>query len=326
VGAGTAAVIVNWNAGAHLDRCLEALLEQTVPLARIIVIDNASSDGSLQGIAARSDRIEVVRLDRNRGFAAATNLGIRRAAEAEWIALVNPDVFPRPDWLERLLIPAERRPEYSFFASLQLDAGEPTRLDGAGDVYSVSGLAWRRFHGEPVQGTPLGRAEEVFGPCAAAALYRRAALTDVGGLDESFFCYFEDVDLAFRLRLAGHRCLFVPDAVALHVGSAVTGRRSEFTTYYGHRNLVWCWFKNMPAPLAAAYLSQHLVLNLLSGLWYARRGHGGTLLRAKRDALLGLPPVLRARRHVQAQRRVGSRALRAQMASGPTVFARWRSA
>jgi hypothetical protein len=110
------------------------------------------------------------------------------------------------------------------------------------------------------------------------------------------------------------------------VGSAVTGRRSEFTTYYGHRNLVWCWFKNMPAPLAAAYLSQHLLLNLLSGLWYARRGQGRTLLRAKRDALRGLPPVLRARRHVQARRRVGSRALRAQMASGRTAFGRWRSA
>ncbi len=101
---------------------------------------------------------------------------------------------------------------------------------------------------------------EVFSACAAAALYRRDVFEALGGLDEDFFCYMEDVDLGFRLRLAGWGCTYVPTAVVHHVGSATSGRRSHFTTYHGHRNLVWVFFKNMPGALLWLYLPQHFSL------------------------------------------------------------------
>ena len=145
-------------------------------------------------------------------------------------------------------------------------------------------------HGAPAPSSDAPR--EVFSPCAAAALYRRDALDDVGGFDERYFCYVEDVDLGFRLRLRGHGCLYVPDAVVHHVGSGTTGRGSDFTTYHGHRNLVWTFFKDMPGPLLALYLLPHLVLNLATIAWFATHGRARLILRTKWDALRGLPAVL----------------------------------
>jgi GT2 family glycosyltransferase len=124
------------------------------------------------------------------------------------------------------------------------------------------------------------------------------------------------VDLAFRLRLAGHRCLYVPDAVVRHVGSASSGRRSDFAVYHGHRNLVWTFVKNMPAPLLALYWPHHLLLNVAGLAWFTLRGQGRPIFRAKADALRGLPRVLRQRREIQAARRASSRELRRAMVGG----------
>jgi GT2 family glycosyltransferase len=176
-------------------------------------------------------------------------------------------------------------------------------------------MAWRRDHGVRVE---AGHAlpDEIFGPCAAAAMYSRAALDEVGGFDERYFCYHEDVDLAFRLRLRGHRCRYVPDAVVDHVGSGITGRRSDFSTYHGHRNLVWTYVKNMPAPLFWLFLPLHLLLNLASIFVFGLRGQGGVILRAKRDALAGLGEAIRQRRAIHAGRRVSLRALLDVMQGG----------
>jgi GT2 family glycosyltransferase len=316
------AIVVNWNGGAHLQRCVDALLEQTTAPSQIIVIDNASTDDSLR-ILPTAPTVRVERLSTNTGFAAACNLGVRLASDADWIALVNPDAFPDVRWLANLLTASERHPEYSFFASRQLLASHPDRVDGAGDIYSVAGRAWRRFNGALASRVDVAESREVFGPCAAAALYSREVWIDAGGFDESFFCYFEDVDLAFRLRLAGQRCLYVPEAIVHHVGSASMGRHSEFASYHGHRNLVWCWFKNMPLSLLLIYWPWHVLLNVLTVGEYARRGELRVVLRAKRDALRGLRAVLRQRRHVQSTRTVSASVLRNQMARGREMFGMW---
>jgi GT2 family glycosyltransferase len=141
------------------------------------------------------------------------------------------------------------------------------------------------------------RPREVFSACAAAALYRRDAVLAAGGFDESFFCYFEDVDLGYRLRLAGHRVWHVPRAHARHIGGASTRPGSDFALYHGHRNLVWSYFRNTPRSLLWRTLPQHLLWNLATVLWFAFRGRGLVMLRSKRDALLGLPRVLRERRN-----------------------------
>lgn len=312
---GIAVIIVNFNSGTLLGECLRHVRAQTRRPERIIVVDNASSDGSADRLESDYPEVELIRSDRNLGFAAANNLGVHRAIGTKWLALLNPDAFPKPDWLERLLAAADRHPECASFGSRLLDAHDPGRLDGTGDVYHVSGLAWRRDHGRPVE-TGTNEAGEIFAPCAAAALYRRDAFLEAGGFDEEYFCYFEDVDLGFRLRLLGHGCRYVPDAEVRHVGSAVTGRRSPFSLYHGHRNLVWTWCKNMPGPLLWWYLPQHLLLNLGSLLWYAPRGQGSTLLRAKWDALRGLPRCWRQRRAIQAHCKVTPRRLRQAMSRG----------
>ena len=309
-----ALVIVNWNGGDGLGACLESVAGQERRPDRVVVVDNASRDGSLESALGRFPFVEPIRLEANLGFAAANNVALRACADCDWVALLNPDAFPAPSWLARLVDAAERNPGHAAFASQLRSAADGSLLDGAGDVYHVSGLVWRAGHGGPVPAREEAR--EVFSACAAAALYRRDALVDIGGFDERYFCYLEDVDLGFRLRLRGHRCLYVPDAVARHVGSSSTGKGSDFSTYHGHRNLVWTFFKDMPAALLALYLPQHVLLNVLSVLWFTARGRPRVILKAKWDALRGLAAVLAERRLVQRARCVEARDLKRSMAHG----------
>ncbi len=310
-----AVVIVNYNSGEYLSRCLQSLHNQTNSSDQIIVVDNASSDGSMREIERRFPDVKTVRLSTNVGFAAANNIAIRQIGNADWIALINADAFAEPQWLEELLDAAARRPEFDVLACAMLRDDNPTQSDGNGDVYHVSGFAWRAHCGLPASESPLDE-REVFGACAAAVCYRREALVACGGFDERFFCYFEDVDLAFRLRLAGHRCLLVPRAVVRHVGSAVSGRRSDFTVYHAQRNLEWTWFKNMPTPLLWWYLPQHLLLGLVTVIWFMLRGQSRVICRSKWDALMALPTIWRQRQHIQSTRQVRVAAIRRQMARG----------
>jgi GT2 family glycosyltransferase len=297
-------IIVNWNGERFLDRCLSALQAQTVAPHEIILLDNASSDASLD-IVRRFPSVRLLAQNENLGFARGNNLAIHAAAaESEWIALLNPDAFVEPHWLEALLSATHDYPDFDVFGSKLVNAADPARLDGAGDVYHVSGLVWRMGHGAAVSSSSE-QVREVFSPCAAAALYRRSALLEVGGFDEDYFCYVEDVDLGFRLRLAGYRCLYVPTSVAHHVGSGTTGgQRSDFAVYHGHRNLVWTYVKDMPGILFWAFLPLHLAMNLAALVVFTLRGQGGVMFRAKRDAVLGLPKMWAKRRQVQFHRRV----------------------
>jgi GT2 family glycosyltransferase len=309
-----AIVIVNWNGGLCLPECLRSVAAQERPADRVIVVDNASTDGSLDEALRRFSFVEPLRLGTNVGFAAANNVALHACGDCDWVALLNPDAYPAPSWLSALVAAAESNPGHVVFASQLRSATQDGRLDGTGDVYHVSGSTWRARHGGPLP--PPESPCEVFSACAAAALYHRDALIEIGGFDERYFCYHEDVDAGFRLRLRGYRCLYVPDAVVRHVGSASSGRKSDFATYHGHRNLVWTFFKNMPATLLAVYLPQHFVFNFASILWFSARGQARAILRAKRDALRGLPQVLRERGDVQRHRRIGARALRSAMARG----------
>jgi GT2 family glycosyltransferase len=295
-------IIVNWNGEPFLDRCLTALMAQTVQPNEIIVVDNASSDRSIE-IVWRFPFVRLIALDQNTGFAHGNNLAIEAASEeSEWIALINPDAFAEPSWLETLLLAADSNPEYDVFGSKLINAIDPTKLDGAGDAYHVSGLVWRMGHGSLIP-TSAESEIEVFSPCAAAALYRRTALHELGGFDEDYFCYVEDVDLGFRLRLAGHRCLYVPQSVVYHIGSGTTGgQHSDFSIYHGHRNLVWTFVKNMPGILFWLMLPLHLSLNLVSVIWFLLLGRGKVILQAKRDAVFGLPKMWRKRQLIQKTR------------------------
>ena len=305
-----AVVIVNWNSWALLARCLQALAAQTFQGFSVTIIDNASQSEPPADLLAAYPTARLVRHPSNIGFAAANNLAVNQyTGHSPWVALLNPDAFAQPDWLAQLMQAAQTHPYGAVFASRQLNATDPTLIDGDGDCYHVSGRAWRSGYGQPVTShRPAGLpVRPVFSPCGAAALYRRSAYVEAGGLDEDFFCYFEDVDLGFRLQLAGYPCLLVPTAVVHHVGSASTGgQHGDFAVYHGHRNLVWTYFKNMPSLLFWLFLPLHLALNVWTLLHYRQRL--AVVWRAKKDALLGLPAMLAKRQHIQAQRRasVGS--------------------
>ena len=304
-------IIINWNAGSLLRNCLEHLRRQTLQPAQVIVVDNASTDQSLvlpQELLAW-EALDIQRMGCNVGFAAGNNHALKQCT-TEFVALLNPDAFAAADWLAHLRAAADQNPQAAAFGSRQLSHELPDMLDGTGDCYHASGLAWRQHHGHRQSAAHL-QARDIFATCAAAALYRRSAVAAVHGFDESYFCYHEDVDLGFRLRLLGHTARYVPQAVVRHVGSATTGgQRSEFATYHGHRNMVWTFVKNMPGPLLWALLTMHLAANVASLVGLSLRGQGRTALRAKWHALRGLRRVLRQRQGIQAQR----------VASGPTIW------
>lgn len=298
-----AVVMVNYHGEKHLSASLAALARQTRPADRIILVDNGSDEAALGSILGMYPHIELLRMGSNVGFAAANNRAVDAADDCRWIALLNVDAFPDEDWLAELLHTAAVRTDCSFFGSRQVDASERQRLDGTGDVYHSSGRVWRRNHGDPAameQHATTGTAT----PCAAAALYLREAWVHVGGLDDTFFCYLEDVDLGLRLQLAGYRYAHVARASVRHVGSAIAGRRSDFSVYHGQRNLVWTYVKNMPGRLFWKYLPQHLLLNIFGLFVMIWRGRGRAALRAKLDAVKAMPRLWRCRRRIQQGRRI----------------------
>jgi GT2 family glycosyltransferase len=295
-------VIVNYNGGELLVRSVEAMKRQTFAGYRLVVVDNASTDDSIERLRQTRPEVEVLAAGANLGFAAANNLAVRSAGGTRWIALLNPDAFPQPDWLQRLVEAARRFPGFDAFASRTMDASNPELIDGAGDAYHLCGRYWRRGYRCLSAAQHLER-KEIFSASGAAALYSRAAWDEAGGLDEDFFCYGEDVDLGFRFQLSGRRCLYVPEAVALHHGSAVTGWRSDFSTYHGQRNLVWVYTKNMPSVLFWLLLPCHVALNAGAFFVCVLRGQGRVAFKAKLDALRGLPLVWRKRSAIQRSRR-----------------------
>lgn len=295
-------IIVNYNSGARLARALACLAAQRFSDFEVIVVDNASTDGSMAAIDRSALRLQVIANSKNLGFAAANNQAAK-VATGEWLAFLNPDAYPEPDWLAQLMAATARYPHADAFGSTQINADDQTQLDGAGDGYHVFGLPYRGHFGWPVSTLP-GEGE-CFAPCAAAALYRRATFAALGGFDESFFCYGEDVDLGFRLRLAGGRAVQVASARVLHEGSGITGRRSDFTLYHGHRNRVWTFVKNMPAALLWPALPFHLLLNVALLVRFIQLGAGRAYWRAMHDAVRGLGPVLKKRRAIQSARRAG---------------------
>ncbi len=160
-------IVVNWNGASVLPRCLAALAAQTFSLFEVIVVDNGSTDKSATDLHEcwPTLDIRVERLDWNTGFARANNIGAR-LARGHWLALLNSDAFPGPAWLESLMSATQSYPNFSFFASRLIQANDPARLDGAGDIYHMSGLAWRQHHNRLV--SQVGdNATEVFSPCAA---------------------------------------------------------------------------------------------------------------------------------------------------------------
>ncbi len=303
-------IIVNFNGRLLLGEALEGLRHQSFRDFEIIIVDNGSSDGSAEFIAREFPHARLIALDRNTGFAGGNNVAIS-CARGEFIALLNSDAVPEPDWLNELVAAAQRHPDASFFASQVELFYEPGLLDSAGDGISTAGTVFRRGH----RRRPVNYAQEeyVFGAQACAAFYRRSAFDQIGLFDEDFFCVYEDADWSVRAQLAGLKCVYVPVARVRHRGGSTLGRFSAAYVYYGQRNVEYLFLKDMPTTLLVRAFAAHLVYGFMAFVFFASRGQGLAFLRAKRDALGALSSLLAKRRAIQASRAVSLSVLQAQL-------------
>ncbi|MDP6509254.1 MAG: glycosyltransferase family 2 protein [Chloroflexota bacterium] len=291
--------IVNFNGRHLLERHLPAVVAQRGVDFDIVLADGGSSDGSRELLQSEYPAVRVLPLEGNPGFAAANNR-ILEATTTPLIALLNNDASPEPGWLAALQSAAADHPEFGMFASRMVFHHDPAVINSAGISLDRAGIAWDRHVGRRDTG-PTG---EVFGPSAGAALYRRKLFEEVGDFDESFFAYLEDVDLAWRARLAGWRCLYVAEATVRHEHSATGAEGSPFKNFHLGRNKVWTILKNYPlpqllylAPLIALYDLAAIPLTLL-------RSRDPAILRGRLAALWHWRTAWRQRRRIHSRRHI----------------------
>jgi GT2 family glycosyltransferase len=288
----TSVIVLNFNGARWLSRCLDALLAQGDTF-EVLVVDNASTDGSAERASERPG-VQLLRLPTNVGFAGGNNAGASVARATDYLVFLNNDTEVRPGWLTALVLALDTHPEAGLATSHIVRLEDPSVVDSAGDGYLRAGGAFKRWHG---QRRPPGHAvEEVFGACGAAFAIRRSLFESLGGFDDAFFMLYEDVDLSYRARLAGSRCVYVPAAVVRHAGGASLGRHSAQAAYYGQRNLEWVWVKNTPARLLWRDGLAHAVYSLAGVAYHAAGGRTIPCLRGKLAALMGLPGMWRRRR------------------------------
>jgi GT2 family glycosyltransferase len=294
-------VIPTYNGKALLATCLESLdrhLHRDRSWgAEIIVADDGSTDGTAEWLAEHHPRVRLVRTGRNCGFCAAANAGIA-AARGHFIQLLNNDTEVTHGWLEAGLAPFAD-PTVGSVAPLVLVRSDPNRVDSAGDSYSLAGWPVKRGHGQPADRWSSRPAEEVFAASGSSAFYRAEAIRQVGGFDPLLGSYYEDVDLGFRLRWAGYRCIFSPRSRVLHEISATFDHSRPSLQRRMARNLELVFWSNMPRGRLAAAILPHAGLLLTQAGWRMLRLRFLPFFLGKLDAIRSLPTI-RERRKLRA--------------------------
>jgi GT2 family glycosyltransferase len=280
-------VVPTWNGRHELEACLDALERQTLGDLEIVVVDNGSTDDTVDFVRREHPRARVVALASNTGFTGAANAGIDAAA-GEFVALLNNDAIAEPRWAEELLGAMEHA---DLAASLVLRHDAPGIVDSRGEALSRWGLPYRSGRGERADAVAADGYPEIFAPTGGASIARRATLTALGGFDDRFFAYLEDVDLGLRLRTAGWRCAYEP-TVARHAGQGSAGALRRPVGRFVARNTLLLVARHFPARWAGP-----VVYRQTAWVWHAARtGRLREHLGGLADAVPCLPGALRARR------------------------------
>jgi len=290
-------IIVNWNGKRYLDRCLSSVLRQSYADYEVVLVDNASQDGSVDLVRERFPAVRVIANSRNVGFAAGNNLGIA-ATQGEYVATLNSDTEVEPGWLAALVAGMSAGPRIGLCACKMLFFDQRERINSSGICIDRAGIAWDRDGGQ--LDMEAGREEgEVFGACAGAALYRRAMLAQIGGFDDEFFYLYEDVDLAWRARLADWRCWYCPAARVYHVHAGAGTEGTPLKSYLLARNRIWTIIKNYPWPQYLIYAPAMLLYDLAASGYSLLARRDAYTLRGRLIGYLSLPWLWRKRREIQ---------------------------
>lgn len=306
---GVAVIIVNWNGLLFLPACLLSLSRQAHPNVEIIVVDNASTDGSVAYLERCHPHVRLIRNTYNVGFAAACNQGIQ-ATTAEFIALLNNDTVAHPRWLAAM-VAIMSDPAAGMCACRMLSMHDANVLDSVGVAVDRLGYAWGIGGGMQDQPDNYPVSHHLLGPSGGAGLYRRQMLDDIGLLDEDFFAYLEDVDIAWRAQWAGWQCQLAADAVVFHVHSATTTQVPHLKGRLLARNRIWMIAKNYPANYLLYYLPLFIIFEIGALLYVARDRRLRSSLRGRLEALARLPAMIARRR--QTPRRISSAQMLARL-------------
>ncbi len=310
-------IVVNFNGGGYLHECLESLERQSIgEQLEVILVDNASTDGSGIEAQARFDTLIYVQAETNLGFAGGNNRGFQEA-RGKYLLLLNNDAVAAPDWAEQLVNRAEREPAFGMITSRIVYDSDPAIIDNAGQKIYPDGLSRSTGHRQPFSGHYTKERETLFAS-GCAALYLRSAVESAGGFDEDFFAYCDDTDLGLKLRLLGLRCLYLPQAVVRHKSSMTAGKFSRQKLFWTERNRVWILLKYLP--LSWIVVSPWFTARRLFHAWRAGQKQQGlageiyarhsafslilTLCHGWLAALLRLPQTLKKRHHLQAMNRL----------------------
>jgi GT2 family glycosyltransferase len=294
-----AVIIPNLNGKEHLAYCLPTLLAQTYQDFEVVVVDNGSTDDSITFVRQNFPRVRLIANPHNLGFAEANNTAIR-ATCSPYLVTLNNDTQVEARWLAEMINVAEAYGQVGMIACKVLSMREPHLIDSAGLEIDSAGMPWNRYHGQVDQRTEI-EPYEVFCPTGAAALYKREMLDQVGLFDEAYFAYCEDMDLGWRARLRGWRCLYVPTAVVYHLHSATSGLGSPFKRYLLTRNRIWTVLKNYPSPEIWRDLPKLLLYDLAATLYRVRMEKNLSPLQGRVAALRQLRRVLKQRRKIQRE-------------------------
>ena len=310
-------IIVNWNGLEHLETCLESLTAQTFRDFEVVMVDNGSTDGSVEFIKARYPWIKLVVLRENTGFATGNNVGLANAS-GEYIVALNNDTRADEKWLATIVQVADDNPRVGMVGSRICSFDDPDVIDSLGHGVCRDGMSRGRFRLRRYSTVKMGAVEEILFPSACVALYRRKMLDETGFFDDDFFAYAEDTDLGLRGRLAGWGALLATDAVVCHKYSKTGGVFSPFKIYLVERNHYWVALKNFPLRLLILVPFFTIVRYLVQvGVVVSAKGSGGeflvsgsksalirAILKGTLDALAGTPRMLRKRAQIMGSRKI----------------------
>jgi GT2 family glycosyltransferase len=298
-------VIPNWNGKHLLPQCLDSLEKQSLS-AKIVAVDNGSSDGSVEFIKQNYPNVHLIELAKNIGFTGGVNTGINWALSqtADYIALFNNDAVADKNWLESLVDVLNRQDKVGI-VTCKLLRSDKKHFDSTGDQYSVFGLPFPRSRNVEDTGQ-FNKAEFIFSASGGASLYRSELFKQIGVFDQKFFAYYEDVDLSFRAHLAGWKVYYQPDAVVYHEVNATSSRLGSFSRYHATKNFFMLYTKDMPGWLYWKYLPKFLYQALRLAASSFIKGGGWAYLRGLVQAFINLPAILLDRWQIQKNRKISS--------------------